>query len=60
MILLFLCDDLFVIRLFGRPKQDVEGRLLSSTDDADEVDLGVEYQIFSKGKRLEPTQMTPL
>ncbi|GLG95469.1 Copper-transporting ATPase 1 [Gryllus bimaculatus] len=46
-------------RLFGRNKQDVEGRLLGP-DDGDDADLSVSFSNYSDSKKREHLQMTPL
>jgi hypothetical protein len=47
--------------LFGRGKQEAEGRLLEASEDVEDLDVVVDFSEYHKGKsRNQSQQMTPL
>jgi hypothetical protein len=48
-------------RLFGRGKQEAEGRLLEPSEDVDDLDLVVDFSGYRRDKsQNQSQQMTPL
>ncbi|KAJ4443313.1 hypothetical protein ANN_04981 [Periplaneta americana] len=56
-----ISSSISISRLFGRGKQEAEGRLLEQSEDLDDLDLVVDFGGYSRSKsRDHSQQMTPL